>query len=189
MGWSASLVGREDNHAKSASARVLRVPSVSSPRGKARTRRAPRRLHVVRMTFRSRSRRRPGAVSVEKSLGQRRRVKRVARWPRRQPRDVCQRACTPWADGLLFTGRSARAPCTTGIKRGDNGNWKPQPPTWHDAYEEESRPTAWCGARRMLTAKTTTPIPPARAYSADRRPILNKAKRARATHHEGCTRG
>ena len=66
-------VGREDNHAKSASARVLRGRSAGSPRGEARTRCAPRESNAVVTEFRSRSRR-PGAVSVKKSLGQQHRV-------------------------------------------------------------------------------------------------------------------
>ena len=133
-------------------------------------------------TFRSRSRR-PGAVSVKKSLGQRRGVERVARWPRRQPRQVRQRARAPWAVGRFSTGRSARGSRATGVKRGDYDVSKPQPPTWRGVGEEEPRPTAWGGARRALAAKTTTPSPPARACSVGGRPVLHGAKRARAARH------
>ena len=78
--WSAERVGRVDNHAKSASARVLRGRAASSPRGEARAGRAPRESNAVVTTFRSCSRR-PGTVSVKKSLGQQRRSERVTRWP------------------------------------------------------------------------------------------------------------
>ena len=91
VGWSTSRVGREDNHAKSASARVLRGWSVGSPRGEARTGRAARGSEAVDTRLRSRCRR-PGTVSVRSSLGQRRGMERVARWPQRQPRQVRHRA-------------------------------------------------------------------------------------------------
>ena len=136
---------------------------------------------------RSRSRR-PGAVSVKKSLGQRRGVERVARWPQRQPRQVRQRARAPWAVGRFSTGRSARGPRATGVKRGGHDVSKPQPPTWRGVGEEEPRPTAWGGARRALAAKTTTPSPPARACSVGGRPVLHGAKRARVARHGNQTR-
>ena len=132
--------------------------------------------------IRSRSRR-PGEVSVKKSLGQRRGVERVARWPRRQPRQVRQRTRAPWAVGWFSTGRSARGPRATGVKRRYHDVSKPQPPTWRGVGEEEPRPTAWGGARRALAAKTTTPSPPARACSVGGWPVLHGAKRARAARH------
>ena len=92
--------------------------------------------------FRSRSRR-PGAVSVQKSLGQRRGVERAARWPQRQQRQVRQRARAPWAVGRFSTGRSARGPRGTGLESFGHGVSKPQPPTWRGVVEEEPRPTAW----------------------------------------------
>ena len=70
----ALRVGREDNHAKSASARVLRGRSAGSPRGEARARCAPLDSKAVVTQFRSRSHR-PIAVSLKKSLGQRRGVR------------------------------------------------------------------------------------------------------------------
>ena len=115
VGWSAPRVGREDNHAKSASARVLRGRSAGSPRGEARAGRAARDSKALVTTCRSRSRR-PGAVSVKKSLGQRRGVERAPRWLRRQPRQVRQRARAPWAFGRFSTGRSARGPRGTGFR-------------------------------------------------------------------------
>ena len=133
-------------------------------------------------TFRSRSRR-PGAVSVKKSLGQRRGVERAPRWPRRQPRQVRQRARAPWAVGRFSTGRSARGPRATGFESYGHDVSKPQPPTWRGVGEEEPRPTAWGGARPALAAKTTTPSPPARACSVGGRPVLHGAKRARAARH------
>ena len=148
---------------------VLRGRSAGSPRGEARAGCAPRKSNAVVTTFESRSRR-PGAVSVKKSLGQRRGVERAARWPRRQPRQVRQRARAPWAVGRFSTGRSARGPRATGVERCGHDVSKPQPPTWRGVGEEEPRPTAWGGARRALAAKTTTPSPPARACSVGGRP-------------------
>ena len=187
VGWTAPRVGREDNHAKSASAHVLSGPSAGSPRGEARAGRAPRESNAAVTTSRNCSRR-PGAVSVKKSLGQRRGVERAARWPRRQPRQVRQRARAPWAVGRFSTGRSARRPRATGFERGGNDVLKLQPPTWRVVGEEEPRPTAWDGARRALAAKTTTPSPPARTCSVGRRLVLQGARRARAARHGDGTR-
>ena len=109
VGWSAPRVGRKDNHAKSASARVLRGRSAGS-RGKARADHTPRDSEAMPITtVRSRSNR-PGAVSLKKSLVQRCGVECAPRWPRRQPRQVRQRARAPWAVGCFSTGRNACAP-------------------------------------------------------------------------------
>ena len=51
VGWSASRVGREDNHAKSGSKRVLRGPSAGSLRDEATTDRAARESTTVSMKF------------------------------------------------------------------------------------------------------------------------------------------
>ena len=139
-------------------------------------------------TFRSRSRR-PGAVSVKKSLGQRRGVERarVGREDNHAKSASAQRA--PWAVGRFSTGRSARGPRATGVERCGYDVSKPQPPTWRGVGEEEPQPTAWGGARRALAAKTTTPSPPARACSVGGRPVLHGAKRARAARHGSRKRG
>ena len=253
MGWRASRAERDDNHTDSASARVLSVRSACTQQGKARTRRAPRRLHAVMTMFRSRrcrpgavsvkkclgqrhgmervarrprrqprhvssarvlrgpsdcsprakrmvaahhrgcmrrprplrSRsRRPGAVSVKKSLGQRHLVGRVAHWPRRQQRQVRQSARAPWADGRLSAGRKTRGSRGTGVKCGDHDVSKPKPPIWGGVDEEEPWSTAWGGARRALGVKTTMPSPPARACAIGRRPVLHGAKRVRVAWHE-----
>ena len=76
---------------KSASARVPRGQSAGSPRGEARAGRAARDSEAMVMSSRSRSRR-PGAVSVQKRLGQRRGVKCAPRWPRRKPRQKAKSA-------------------------------------------------------------------------------------------------
>ena len=80
---------------------------------------------------------------MKKSLGQWLGVGRVALWASRQRFQVRQRARTPWADGRFSTRRSACAPHTAGVARGDNDDSNPQPPTWHGVGEEEPRPTAW----------------------------------------------
>ena len=93
------------------------------------------------MTFRSRSCR-PGAVSVNKCLGQRRGVERGARWPRRQPRLVSSARvlggpsdCFPQGEARgLRAPRELHAVATTFTK--------PQPLTWRSVGEEEPRPTA-----------------------------------------------
>ena len=80
VGWSAPRVGRGDNYAKFVSARVLRGRSAGFPRSESRAGRAARASKAVDTTLRNRSRR-IGAVSVKKSIGQRRGVERALRWP------------------------------------------------------------------------------------------------------------
>ena len=70
-----------DHHAKSPSARVLRGQPAGSPWREARAGRTARDPDAVATRLRSRSRR-PGAVSVRKSLSQRRGWERPLRWPR-----------------------------------------------------------------------------------------------------------
>ena len=162
--WSASLVGHEDNHAESASARVLRGRRASFPRGEAHTGRSARDSETVETSLRSRSRA-PGAVSVRRSLGQRLGVERVARWPRRQPRQVRQRASAPCPDGRFSTAQRAHGPCGIELVRRGHEAPKPQPSAWRGVGAKEPWPTAWGGARRSFAAKTTTPSPPARVCS------------------------
>ena len=171
MGWSALRVGCKDNHAKSASARVLRGRSARSPRDEARVGRAARNSEAIVTKARSRSRR-PGEAELKWSLGQRCGVERAPRWLQRQPRQVRQRARAPWAVRRFCTGRSARGE-GGGMGFGSYGHEdsKPQPPTWRGCVEVEPRPTAWDGARSALAVKTTTPSPPARACSVGGRPI------------------
>ena len=176
-------VGRQNNHAKSASSLVLCGRSARSPRGEMRASRAPQSSETLIPAFRSHSRR-PGAVSVKRSLGQRRGVERAPRWPQRQLRQVCKRARAPWADGLFSTERGARGPCGTGCAHFGYVFLKSQPPTERGVGEVELRPTAWVGAHPALGAKTTMPTPPARTYSAGGRLVLHGAKRARATRHQ-----
>ena len=106
VGWSAPRVGHADNRAKHAARREqgLRGRSAGSPRDEARARRAPRDENESATTVRSRSRRH-GAVSAQRSLGQRRGVERAASWPRRQPRQArsAQRARALWAVGWFST--------------------------------------------------------------------------------------
>ena len=182
VGWSSPRVGREGNHAKSASARVLRGRSAGSPRGEARAGRAPRDSEASVTLFRSRSRR-PGAVSVRKSLGQRRGVQRALGWPRRKPCQVRQRARAPRAVGRFSTGQSARGPRATELGSFDDVAPKPQPPIWRGVGEKCTRATAWGGTRNALAAKTTTPSPPARACSMGGRPVLHGANRVRVAPH------
>ena len=68
MERSASRVDREDDHAKSASARVLRGRLAGSPRGERCADCAPRESKTVANTFQSR-RRRPIEVLAKKRLG------------------------------------------------------------------------------------------------------------------------
>ena len=79
LGWSALRVRCEDNHAKFASARVLRGRTSGSPRGDARAGRVARGLIAVVTSFRSKSRR-TGTVSVKKSFVQWRGVECAKRW-------------------------------------------------------------------------------------------------------------
>ena len=114
-GRSAARVCRENNHAKSASARVIRGQSAGFPRGAARAGRAARDSNAAIRRYWSRCCR-PGGVSVQKSHGQRRRLERVVHLPRRQPWQVRQRARAPWAVERFSAGRSARGPRGTGFK-------------------------------------------------------------------------
>ena len=120
-------VGCEDNHAKSASAPVLRMGSAGSPRGDARAGRTARDSNAVDTRLRSRSRRH-GVMSVKKSLSQRRGMERTSRSLRRPQCYVPQRARTPWAVCRFSTGRSARGPHGRGSKCYDHEALKPQPP-------------------------------------------------------------
>ena len=75
----------------------------------------------------------------EQEPRQRRWVEHVLRWPRRQPRQVLQRAHAPWEVSRFSTGRSARRPVDAEVARYSHGVWKPQPPTWRGVGEEEPR--------------------------------------------------
>ena len=132
----------------------------------------------VSPTVRSRSRR-PDAVAVRRSLGQRTVDERVASWSRQQPSP--QRAVrTPWAVSRFSTGRRARGPRATESKSFGYGGLKPQPPTWRGVVREEPRTTVCGKARPALAAQTTTPSPPARTCSVGGRLVIYGAKRARA---------
>ena len=98
----ASWPRRQPRQARSAQRQVLCGRSAGYPRGGARARRAPRDEKDTATTIRSRSRRQ-SAVSVARSLGQRRGVERVASWPRRQPRQARSAKC-------MLCGRSAGSP-------------------------------------------------------------------------------
>ena len=153
-----------------------------SPRSNARVGRAPRNSEAL-VTELPRRSRRPGVVSVKKSLGQRREVECAPRWLRRQPHQVRQRARALWAVGWFSTGRTARGPRATEFGSIGHGVSKPKPPIWRGADEEEPRPTVWDGAHPALVAKTTTSSPPARTCSTGGRLDLHGAKRARAARH------
>ena len=183
---AASWPRRQPRQARSAQRQVLCGRSAGSPRDEARARRAPRDENESAMTVRSRSRQH-GAVSVERSLGQRRGVEHTASWPRRQPRQArsAQRQVALWAVGWFSTRRSARAPRATGRERVSNDGSKPQPPTRRGVGAEEPRPTAWGGARRELATQTTAPSTQ-RAESKGSvggRLVLHVTKRARAARH------
>ena len=182
MGWSASRVGRKDNHVKCASTRMLRGPSDGSPWGEARVGRVPRESNAVASTFRSRSRR-PVAVSVKKSLGQQRRVERVVRWPQRRPRQVRQRAYTPWAIGRCSTGRSAHGSRCMEVGRGRpmlrSHSHRPGAALVRKSLSHRR------GVERVARwpRRQPRPSPSARACSMGRRQVLHRAKRARAARH------
>ena len=183
---AASWPRRQPRQARSAQRQVLCGRSAGSPRDEARARRAPRDENESATTVRSRSRRH-GAVSAQRSLGQRRGVERAASWPRRQPRQArsAQRQVALWAVGWFSTRRSARAPRATGRERVSNDGSKPQPPTRRGVGAEEPRPTAWGGARRELATQTTAPSTQ-RAESKGSvggRLVLHVTKRARAARH------
>ena len=169
-GGARRASGRENNHAKSASAHVGSWPFFTG-----RSARVSRATGVKQMTTTFRSiRRRPGTVPAKISLGQRRRVGRAAPRPQTQPRQVRQQARAPWVVGWFSTWRSASGLCATRAKGGGRYVLKPQPPAWRGVGEEEPRPTAW---------KKTTPSPPASEYSVGRRLVLHEAKRPRVAQH------
>ena len=97
VGCGASRVAREDNRTKSASARVLRRRSAGFPRGEARSDPAARESNAVATTLRSRSRR-PDAVSVRNSLGQR-------RWGRPHPALTAKTTMPSPPANACFVGR------------------------------------------------------------------------------------
>ena len=129
---------------------VGRISTGRSARGPHGGGRTARDSKYIATNIRSRSRR-PGAVSVKRSFGQRRGMEGAPRWPRRQPRQgVRQHARALWAVRWLTTGRSARGPRATEFKRSFYGVSKLQPPTWRGVVAEEPRLTAWVGARPPL---------------------------------------
>ena len=165
-----------------AALRVLHGRSAGFPRVEARTSRTARGAEALVTRLRTRGRR-PGAVSVRRSLGQLRGVEHVARWPRRQPRQVRQRTCAPWLVGRFSTGRSAHGPCGTELGSCGHEAPKSQPSAWHGVGAEEAWRTAWGRARCTLAAKTTTPSPPARVCCVAGGQIFHGAKRTRAVRH------
>ena len=185
MGWSAPLVGREDNHAKSASVRVLCGLLSRTPRGEGRVGRTALNLKGVATSGRSRSRQ-PVAVLIKIDLRQRLGVERAPRWERRQPRQLRQRACAPWAVGRFSTGRSSRGPRGTGPEGCVHVNAKLQPPTWRDFNEDTPRPTAWGGARPALPRWQRRQPRQVRQCSMSGRPVLHGAKLALAARHWTC---
>ena len=124
--------------------------------------------------------RRPGAVSLKKSLGQRRWVERARHWQRRQPRQVCQRA-------RVLHGQMAGPP--RGEARANRA-----------AHESNAMAVTFRGRchrrgavslkkslgqrrgmeRPVLATQTTTPSLPARACSMGGWPVRLEANRARA---------
>ena len=89
---------------------MQRMPLVILRRHATRAGRAPRELKETVTTVRSRIRR-PGAVSVNRNLGQRRGVKkRVASWPCRQPRmHAARSACSVGGRLVLHVTKRDRA--------------------------------------------------------------------------------
>ena len=156
--------------------------SAGSPRGDACAGRAARDSEAVTTRCTSQCLR-PGAVSVQRSLGQLRGVERVARWPRRQPRQVRNALRVSVDSRPISTRRSARGPHATGFGSIDYEVYIRLPPTWRGVGAEARRPTAWDGARRLLAAKTTTTSAPARACSVGVRPVSHRTKCARAARH------
>ena len=175
-------VGCADNHAKSASALVHRGRSVGYLRGDARAGFAAQLPEAIAAKARSHSRL-PGEIGLNWSLGQRRGMQRAPRWLRRQPRQVRQRACAPWAMGRFSAGRSARGPLATELNSFGYKVSKPQPPTWRGVGDDKSRHTVWDGSVPGVGPKTTTLSPPARACSVGGRPVLHGATRARVAQH------
>ena len=180
VGWSASRVGREDNHAKSASARVLRGQSAGSPRGEARAGRAPRSQTRCYDISKSQPPTWRGVGEEEP---------RPTAWGGAR-RALAAKTTTPSLPARPCTVRSAgsprgeaRAGCAALESNDGHDVPKLQPPPWRGVGEEEPRPIAWGGARRALAAKTTTPSRPAHACSAGGWPVLYGAKRARAVRH------
>ena len=97
---AASWPHRQLRQARSAQRQVFCWRSAGSSRGNACARRAPRDEDQAATTVRSRIRQ-PSAVSVARSLGQLREVKRAASWLRRQLRQARS------AQRQVFCGRSA----------------------------------------------------------------------------------
>ena len=110
VGWGELRVGREGNCAKSASARVLRGPSAGSPPGETRAGCAARVSNAVATMPRSLCRR-PGAVSVRKSLGQRREGRpRPALAAKTTVPSSPARACSEGGRPVLHRAKRARVP-------------------------------------------------------------------------------
>ena len=134
---------------------VLRGRSSDSQRGDERAVRTSRESNAVTPTVRSRSRR-PGAVAVRRSLGQRTGQKRIASWP--QPHNQvrtaqCWRACSvggrPILDGAI------RARCARhGSRAWQCRRYTSLPLTRCGGRAAKPRPITWAGAGRKLAPAT-----------------------------------
>ena len=130
---------------------VLRGRSSESRRGDQRAVRTSRESSAVTPTVRSRSRR-PSAVAVRRSLGQRTGQERVASWP--QPHNQVRTAqCARVRRGRSSESRwgderAVHAP------QSNADSPKPQPLTRCGDRAAEPRPTNWAGARRELAPVT-----------------------------------
>ena len=163
--------------------RVVRGRSAGSPWGGARAGRVPRDEKALLTAFRSRSRR-PGAVSVKRSLGQRRGVERAPRWPQRQSRQarstqyvLCGRSAGYPSD----LARARRAP------RGYNGTTltvrsRSRQPGAESVKRGLANVVRWSAprvGRENNHAKCAARI----AWSVGGRLVFHGEKRARAARH------
>ena len=143
MGWSASRVGRADNHAKSASAHVLCGRSNSSPPGEARAGRTPRNSKSLITTSEA-------APPSWRGLGEEEPRPSAGGWSARRVgsednhgKSAAHTLRAPWAVCWFSTGRCARRPHATEIETFGYDVLKPSPPTWRGVAEQKPRPTAW----------------------------------------------
>jgi len=107
VGWSAPCVGRDDNHARSASAQVPCGRSAGSPQGEARPSRVAQASKAMVKTLRNRSRR-PVAVPVQKSLNTWRGIERHALAAKTTTPSPTARTCSVGGRLVLHRAKCAR---------------------------------------------------------------------------------
>ena len=138
--------------ARSAQRQVLFGRSAGSARGGARARRAPRHENETATTLQSRSRKRPSAVSVARSLGQLREADLAASWSEQQLNIVAYiaDACSVGGLQVLSGALRSQAACSYAARHGTRTRRQRRSEA---AAETDRARCRWRGAVRWSTPR------------------------------------